>query len=110
MSTPIYIAPGQTVTKDPAAERIYQFDWDALLATSVEIAGTPTVTIVALNGEGAALLTSDNVAKATGNRKVNVRIKAGTVGATYSVTCQIVTNESPTQTEERTFFVRVAQE
>lgn len=100
------ITPGQTVIKDPSAERLYQFNWDALLTTGAEIA---SYTVASPTSPDSALVI-DNVALVTGNRKVNCRITAGTLGAVYPVVCHIVTNESPPQTEERSILVRIAQQ
>lgn len=99
------IAPNELVIKDPASERLYQFDFDAMLAAAAEIA-SQTITITGPD----SVLTHDNDGVVSGNRKVNTRILAGTLGATYTVTCRIVTNETPTQTEERSFRVLVEQE
>lgn len=101
----ITIAPNELVIKDPASERLYQFDFDAMLAVGVQ-AATKAIAITPPD-EG---LTYDNDAFVTGNRKVNVRIKAGTLGKTYTVTCQIVTNETPAQKEERSFQILSEQE
>jgi hypothetical protein len=98
------IMPGALKLKDPASVKNGQFDWGTnYLDTGVEIAGTPTVTVSGPD----ALLVSASVALASGNRKVNYRLSAGTLGATYTVTCQIVTNESPAQTDERSIQVLV---
>jgi hypothetical protein len=51
------------------------------------------------------VLTKDQESIVTGNQQTRVRISAGTLGATYKVTNRIVTNESPAQTEEQSFFV-----
>lgn len=101
----ITIAPNELVIKDPASQRLYQFDFDDMLAALAEIASA-TITIT---GDD-AVLTHDNDAIVTGNRKVNTRVLAGTFGKRYTVTCSIVTNETPTQTEERSFRLLVEQE
>ena len=100
------ISPGDEVTKDPSAERLYQFDWDELLTTGAEIA---SYTVASPTTPDSALVI-DNVALASGNRKVNCRITGGTLRKRYTVMCHIVTNESPTQTEERSIVVRIAQQ
>ena len=100
------LAPGDLKLKDPASVRNAQFDYDtSFLTAGVEITGTPTVTVSGPD----AVLTIASVGLATGNRKVNYKISAGTLGERYTVTCQIVTNESPAQTDERSIDVLIKQ-
>lgn len=99
------IAPGTSVIKDPHAIRMYQWDWDELLSSGTEIA---TATVVVSGSDNG--LTATQVTRVSGNRKVNVLLSAGTLGVDYTVTCRIVTNEAPAQTEDRSIIVRVAQQ
>jgi hypothetical protein len=96
------LTPGGLKVKDPAAVKNAAFNWGTYLAAGV-LLSSPTVTV---SGPDAALITA-NVALATGNRQVNYTISAGTVGAKYTVTCHISTNETPPQTDERSFQVLV---
>lgn len=99
------IAPGTIKLKDPSSEKNGQFDWDThYLATGVQIV-SPSVTVI---GPDAAL-TIDNVALVTGNRRINYRVLGGTLGKMYQITCRIVTDEVPPQTDDRSILVRIAQ-
>jgi hypothetical protein len=105
------VQDGATITKDPVDAKVYVFDWDAQhLGSGVEITGTPTVTPVAISGDTTTTpLTVSNVSLLTGNRKVQFRANAGAVGSKWRLDCQIVTNETPAQTIERSVFVLVEQ-
>lgn len=50
-------------------------------------------------------LTKDNESIVAGLRSTQVRLSGGRAGQKYQVTNRIVTNETPTQTEERTFDI-----
>lgn len=103
------VQDGALVTKDPADVSVYVFDWDAEhLASTVTIASS-TFTITAIRPSTDTALTKDNPSVLSGNRKTQIRISAGTLGALYRVDNAIVTSESPTQTKERSFFLRVEQ-
>jgi hypothetical protein len=92
------------ISKDPQAKRVIQFDWDEELATGVTIsASTWTIT-----GPDTAL-TKDNEAVATGNRQSSVRLIGGTVGATYTLTNHVTTNESPAQEDDASVDVFIRQ-
>lgn len=103
MSTSIH--SGGLITKDPNSQKLYTMDWDQEnLATSVTI----TTSDWAITGPD-AVLTKDNPSILAGGRRTQVRLLAGTVGKTYTVTNTIVTSESPTQTKERSFKVLIEQ-
>jgi hypothetical protein len=94
--------PGDLLPKDPDAELFYVMDWtdwlpeSALIATSEwEIDG----------GDGELIL--DNSAIVSGNLKTRVRLVGGTLGERYTVRNRIVTSESPTQTDDRSFVVAI---
>ncbi len=98
------IQPGDLITKDPAAIKVYQFDWtDYLTDLGVETIVSSTFAISGAD----AVLTKDNEGIVTGNYKTQLRLSAGTLGRTYIVTNQIVTNGSPANTDERSFEVLV---
>jgi len=48
-------------------------------------------------------LTKDQESKINGDRSTQVRLSAGTPGVKYTVTNRVLTNESPPQTDERSF-------
>jgi hypothetical protein len=95
---------GAQITKDPQAKRIIQFNWDDILGSGVSIV-TSTFTIAGPDG----VLTKDNEAIVAGARKTSLRVLAGTVGATYTVTNHIITNETPAQEDDESIRVFIQQ-
>lgn len=90
-------------TKDPSEVLVYDIDWGTnWLAPTVTIS-TSTWTITGPD----AVLTKDSETIPIGLRTTRVRLSAGTNGARYLVTNRIVTNETPSQTGERTFELLV---
>jgi hypothetical protein len=104
----VTILPGDQVTKDPADSKVFVFDWDTNnLAATVTIS-TSVWTISAISpSQTDAVLTKDNESILTGTRKTQVRLLAGTLGQTYEIANRISTSETPSQTKERSFRVRV---
>ena len=97
MSVVVY--DGASLTKDPDAQRVYTFDWtDDIGAASIT---TSTWTIAGPD----AVLTYDNASIVAGSKMTRVRILAGTLGKSYTLTNRIVTNSSPTETEDATITV-----
>lgn len=102
------IRAGQIAFQDPSDIRVYVFDWDAdNLPGVVEISGSATWTISVVAPTGAALMTKDQESILSGNRKAQVRLTGGVAGAIYNIACKITTNETPAQTKEQSFLVRV---
>lgn len=100
---------GTTITKDPGESLVYVFDWDAQnLGSGVTITQS-TFTITAVRPFDDAALTKDNASIVTGNRKTQVRVIGGTLGAIYNLANTIVTNESPSQTKERSVRISIEQ-
>lgn len=105
----ITVEDGALIEKDPADISVYSFDWDAdNLAAGVQIS-TYLFTITAIKPAGDSALTKDNEGYVTGSsqRKTQLRLTGGTLGATYRIDNRIVTNESPTQQKERSFFLTI---
>lgn len=99
------IHSGGLVTKDPDSEKVWTFDWDAEnLGAGVLIANS-TWSISGPDSD----LTHDNASVLAGSRKTRARFLGGTVGARYRVTNRIVTDEAPTQTKDRSFWVLIEQ-
>lgn len=104
MSTVAY--EGETITKDPNAARVIQWNWDARnLPTGVEITASSWI----IGGPDSAL-TKDQESVVTGNRKTQVRLSGGTLGGKYTVTNRIVTNETPAQTKDWTMKFRISHQ
>lgn len=103
--------PSATVIKDPTEQLIYEWDWSAYLASGVNIASQTFSVTVVHGAESPAALTFDNAAAVAGSptQKFTMRLKGGTLGVKYAVTHQIVTDESPAQTAERSIFVLVEE-
>lgn len=104
----LIISSGDQVTKDPADVKLYVVDWStANLALGVTIT-TSTWTITAIYPSTTdAVLTKDSESILAGLRTTQVRLSAGTLGQTYEIANKIVTTESPAQTKECSFRIRV---
>lgn len=102
------IDDGGLLTKDPADISVYTFDWDTdHLAVGVTIT-TSSFTIAGLSGDITTTpITKDQESILASNRSTKLRLTAGALGSLWRVDNKIVTNESPAQTKERSFFVRV---
>lgn len=102
MPGPITILDGGYCEKDADEQLVYVFDYDSLnLAPGVELSGVGTFI---LSGSG---LTQDETALLVGNRQTRVRLSGGTVGTRYTVSNRVTTNENPTQTKEKRFYLRI---
>jgi hypothetical protein len=103
------IEDGGLVVKDPSDKTLFTFNWDAHLATGVQIA-TSTFAIRAIRPSGDTALTKDSESAAgiaPLARTTQLRVIAGTVGGLYEIANTIVTNETPAQTKERSFRILV---
>ncbi len=99
------LQPGGLITKDPSSTRNGQFNWTAWFEDAGAAIATPTVTVA---GPDASLVVSG--VAVSNSQKVIYQVTGGTVGVRYTVTCRIVTNESPAQTDERSFTVLMENE
>lgn len=104
------LRPGSTVIKDPGASLLYTMDWSDWLVGGAQIASSawaityPTGETVATVG---TLAMSDEDEDTT---TAELILSDGTLGKTYRVTNTITTNETPAQTDERSFFVKIQQQ
>ncbi len=107
----ITIRDGALTTKDPSDIRVYNFDWGTTaLAVDVSIV-TSTFTIEAVSGDTTTTpVTKDSETILAGDRDTQLRLSAGAAGSRWRIHNQIVTNESPSQTIERSFFLLVQQQ
>ena len=97
-------APGTTVRKDPDASLVYTMDWSDWLVGDAEI-DTSDWSITAPAGESVSVLTLDS--EDDDGTSASVRLIGGTAGKTYKVTNRITTNETPAQTDDRSFMVAI---
>lgn len=96
------VRPDAVLTKDANENLNYIFDWtDWIGATTI---ATSTYTI---SEAPDAILTKDNEAIVAGSKKTSVRLLGGTFSKKYRITNKITTTDSPVQTVERSFYVRV---
>lgn len=103
------IRDGGTITKDPADIRVYTVDWNVLGALAPDVAiVTSTWTITAITPAGDTALTKDQATILDDDRRTQLRLTGGTLGARYRIDNTIVTDEVPAQTIERSFYVRIA--
>ena len=105
------IRPGGTVVLDPHDKRVIRWDWDSENLGALVSIITSTFSIDAIRQNGLTALTSDNEAIDSGARTTVQRLIATTAtkGDKYRVNNQIVTNESPDQQKERSFYVLIQQ-
>ena len=112
-STTRTIVDGQTVTQDPSDSIVYHFLWGTKnLNTGVTIATNTTTIRKVTPSAGSSVATVDNVGVLADGRTSQVRVIGGgdtAVGHLYEVTNQIVTDESPAQTKQRSFRIRIQQ-
>jgi hypothetical protein len=106
----IEILDGGLATKDPSDVAVYEFNWDRNnLASSVTISSSAFTLTVLKPVSGDATLTKDSESILSGSRKTQLRLTGGAVGTLARVDNRIVTNESPAQTKERHFLVKIEQ-
>ena len=86
-----------TYVQDPAAELDYVWDW-------AEWLGEDTIASASVAAEPDGL-TVDRVAVGEGSQTVTAWFAGGSEGATYAVTCHIVTAAG--RVDERTVYVRI---
>lgn len=104
MPGPITISDGGFCDKDSDEVLVYVFDYDAFnLAAGVELISVGTFIVTPDDGT----LVIDSELLLTGNRKTRLRIGGGTVGEEYEIANRVTTNESPSQTKEKRFTLRI---
>lgn len=108
MST-ILISNGGYVQQDPADLKLYLFDWDANSLALGVIITSSSFSIKAIRPSVTdAALVKDNESVLPSQRQTQLRLSGGTLGQTYEVANKIITNETPSQTKERSFRVVIA--
>ena len=100
------IHAGGLIVKDPESIEVFVVDWGLEhLADSVTITTSSWV----IEGRDSAL-TKDQESILSGSRRTQLRLTAGTEGYRYTVTNRIVTNETPAQTKDASFYVLIQHE
>lgn len=100
-------APNELLLQDANDLLLYVFDWSAWLPASVTI----NTSSWAITGADSALVKdSEGFVDGSNQTKTKLRLSVGTVGVTYKITNRIVTAETPAQTKELSFFVKVRDE
>ena len=109
----VIVRPFALVPKDTNESRLILFDWDDENLAAAAAITTSTWTITRLEPALAldtSTLTKDSESIVTGNRKTQCRISAGTLNGRYRLTNKIVTNESPTQTKEKSIDISIVEQ
>lgn len=90
-----------TLFQDPDDQLVYEMDWTSWLPSGQTITSSiwPAVTD----------LTFDTSVILTGGLKTGIRISGGTLGRTYQITNRVVTNGTPSQTGDNSFFLTIVQ-
>lgn len=99
------VEPGAVFVKDPDAERIIQFDWTDYLAVLDETLAGSSMLISGPDN----VLTMDNDSVVTGNLQTQARVLGGTPGSLYTLTNRIVTDGTPSQTDDRSVQIFVEE-
>src|SRR5690606_26427558 len=92
--------PGEMILKDPDAETVYAWDWSDWLGSATVLSHE----ILIVGPDMALEYDHDSIVDGT---TVRARLKGGTLGRTYTVTCRITTNEAPSQTDDRSVLVAI---
>ncbi len=98
---------GQLIIKDPNSIEPQGFDWTDFLA-ELGVGVTIATSTWTVSGPD-SVLTLANDSILSGSLRTKAFLSAGTLGARYTVTNRIVTNSSPSVTEDASFKVLVQQ-
>lgn len=107
------VSDGATILKDPTDVSTYTFDWGTNhLAAAVTIA-SQTTTVTGISGDitltPLTVLTTSPLGIQALSRTVKLKLSAGALGSKWRVDQAIVTSETPAQTKERSFFVKLQE-
>lgn len=94
-----------TLKKDPSERLDYTIDFGGVLESDEEITGTPTWSRAPT---GITIGTSSYAPTVSADgKRVTVWLESGSAGAEYTITVEIVTDNSPARTFQRSFKVQV---
>lgn len=99
--------PGTTKYKDTEDNAFYEADW-TLRCVGGTTVSTSVWTIVDPTGIAPTLVTS-NPSILAGDLITQVFLSAGTAGTRYKVENKVTLSGTPTQTLERSFFLRIRE-
>jgi hypothetical protein len=97
------LAPGAKIVKDPNAVLPYKMDWTAWLGASATI--VTSAWSQTDPADGALAIDSESHDDTT----ATIIASGGTVGQTYKLTNHIVTDETPTREDDRSFYLQVRE-
>jgi hypothetical protein len=105
------IAPGDQMSKDPHDHVVLVWNWaDSLMKPQVRLLDAGQFSVAAVQPhESPPTLTVDRQELMADGQHVRFRMNGGRRGTLYTVAHQIVTNESPAQEIQRSFFVLVEE-
>lgn len=110
----IAISPGDQVPQDPSDDVTYEFDWDTHLPAGVLLSASDVACTLVRPRSAPAPTTLDDSGSGlglqTGSRTVKVRLAGLQVGARYTLTNTVTTDETPPQTRSRSFLVLCEEE
>jgi hypothetical protein len=99
--------PGALYAQDPDDELIYTMDWTDFLNGEATIVSSAW-TVTEPSGD-AITLTATNPSVLDGDLMAQALMSGGEVGKKYRVHNEVTLTGNPTQTVERSFYIRVAQ-
>lgn len=101
------IRDGGLTTQDPNDVLTYLFDFDTDNLPSGVTIGSNTFTITQISGASSIPLVKDNESIVDNSRNTQLRLSGGNAGALYKIESQILTSETPPQTKDRHFKLRI---
>ena len=87
------------IEKDPVTDLDYEFDWSDWLATGESVS---TYTLVIPSGLSIGTAAASSTVSA-----VTFTVSGGTVGISYPVTCEMVTDNTDARTDKKTMTIKV---
>jgi hypothetical protein len=104
---PYTIHDGGLLVQDPSDEVVYEFDWDAEALAEDASIDESTFTVTALRPSTATALQTADEDIGDNGRTARVTLSGGALGALYRIDHRIVTDETPAQTKERSFRLKI---
>jgi len=99
---------GATLTQDPEDSLVYGMDWSDFIGESGTLSASEW-TIVPITVVDDTTLTKDNDSIGALLQTTQVRLIGGTAGRKYRIENKVTIVGTPTQTAERSFFLKVKE-